>query len=64
MLLFSIQFAGALSLSVCAGAPQVKFAMGRPPPKAASPPDLVPEPFDSVQKIRFPERTRLTSQEG
>ena len=25
--------------------------MGRPAPKAASPPDLVPEPFDSVQKI-------------
>ncbi|PPQ96876.1 hypothetical protein CVT26_006063 [Gymnopilus dilepis] len=46
-----IQFAGALSLSVCAGAPQVKFVMGRPAPKAASPPDLVPEPFDSVQKI-------------
>ncbi|KAF8889544.1 manganese peroxidase 2 [Gymnopilus junonius] len=46
-----IQFAGALSLTVCPGAPQVKFLLGRPAPKAASPPNLVPEPFDSVQKI-------------
>ncbi|KAF7317425.1 Peroxidase [Mycena chlorophos] len=48
-----IQFAGAVSLSLCPGAPQVGFFMGRPPPKAPAPaPDgLVPEPFDSVSKI-------------
>ena len=47
----SIQFAGVLSLVNCPGAPKVKFAMGRPPPKAASPPNLVPNPFDSVPTI-------------
>ncbi|KAF8889528.1 putative versatile peroxidase [Gymnopilus junonius] len=46
-----IQFAGALSLSLCPGAPQVQFAMGRPSPAAASPPDLVPNPFDTVDAI-------------
>jgi cytochrome c peroxidase len=46
-----IQFAGALSLANCAGAPRVNFALGRAQPKAASPPNLVPEPFDSVTKI-------------
>jgi len=46
-----IQFAGALSLVNCPGAPQVKFAFGRPQPKAASPPNLVPEPFDNVDTI-------------
>ncbi|PPQ96867.1 hypothetical protein CVT26_006054 [Gymnopilus dilepis] len=46
-----IQFAGVLSLVNCPGAPKVKFAMGRPPPKAASPPNLVPNPFDSVPTI-------------
>jgi len=46
-----IQFAGALSLVNCPGAPQVQFSLGRPQPKAASPPNLVPEPFDSVTSI-------------
>ncbi|PPQ92148.1 hypothetical protein CVT25_008773 [Psilocybe cyanescens] len=46
-----IQLAGAVSLVQCNGAPRIPFFMGRAPPKAASPPDLVPEPFDSVQKI-------------
>jgi len=46
-----VQFAGALSLAVCQGAPRVDFFIGRPQPKAASPPNLVPEPFDSVTKI-------------
>ncbi|KAF8964551.1 hypothetical protein BDZ97DRAFT_1904396 [Flammula alnicola] len=46
-----IQFAGALSLVNCAGAPRVKFALGRPQPTAASPPNLVPEPFDDVTSI-------------
>jgi len=46
-----IQFAGALSLVNCPGAPRVKFLLGRPQPKAASPPNLVPEPFDPVTQI-------------
>ena len=36
---------------MCPGAPQVKFAMGRPLPKAPSPDGLVPEPFDTVTSI-------------
>jgi len=43
--------AGSLSLAACPGAPQTKFLLGRPPPLAASPPNLVPEPFDSVEMI-------------
>ncbi|KAJ6512415.1 manganese peroxidase 2 [Mycena sanguinolenta] len=48
-----IQFAGAVSLSLCPGAPQVGFMMGRPLPLAPAPgPDgLVPEPFDNVAAI-------------
>ncbi|KAJ6610687.1 manganese peroxidase 3 [Mycena sp. CBHHK59/15] len=48
-----IQFAGAVSLSLCPGAPQVGFMMGRPAPVAPAPaPDgLVPEPFDTVTSI-------------
>ncbi|KAH9483363.1 Versatile peroxidase VPL1 [Psilocybe cubensis] len=52
-----IQLAGAVSLVQCNGAPRIPFLLGRAPPKAASPPDLVPEPFDSIPKIlqRFKE---------
>ncbi|KDR83273.1 hypothetical protein GALMADRAFT_263611 [Galerina marginata CBS 339.88] len=46
-----IQLAGAVSLSHCAGAPRVKFSLGRPAPKVASPPNLVPDPSDNVAKI-------------
>jgi len=46
-----IFLAGALSIATCPGAPQVKFALGRAQPKAASPPNLVPEPFDLVETI-------------
>ncbi|KAK7043339.1 peroxidase [Favolaschia claudopus] len=68
-----IQFAAAVSLSLCPGAPKVGFMMGRPNPTAPSPAPgkanpssipnasltgvtstldgLVPEPFDSVDKI-------------
>ncbi|KAJ7879825.1 Mn peroxidase MNP3 [Mycena leptocephala] len=48
-----IQFAAAVSLSLCPGAPRVGFMMGRPLPRAPAPgPDgLVPEPFDSVKVI-------------
>jgi manganese peroxidase len=52
-----IQFAGAVSLSLCAGAPRVKFAIGRPEPTAPAPDNLVPQPQDSTDKIleRFAE---------
>ncbi len=47
----SIQLAGALSLVQCPGAPRIPFFMGRPLPKAASPPNLVPQPTDSITSI-------------
>lgn len=40
-----IQFAGAVGVSNCPGAPRLEFLFGRPPPVAASPDLLVPEPF-------------------
>jgi len=46
-----IQFAGAVSLTLCAGGPRVQFAIGRPPPVAAAPDNLVPQPQDSTDKI-------------
>ncbi|KAJ7306891.1 manganese dependent peroxidase 1 [Mycena albidolilacea] len=48
-----IQFAAAVSLSLCPGAPKAGFMMGRPLPVAPAPgPDgLIPEPFDNVQVI-------------
>ncbi|KAI0076585.1 manganese peroxidase 3 [Panus rudis PR-1116 ss-1] len=46
-----IQFAGAVGVSNCPGAPRLQFLLGRPPAKQASPDLLIPEPFDSVTKI-------------
>ncbi|KAF5370754.1 hypothetical protein D9758_002111 [Tetrapyrgos nigripes] len=46
-----IQLAGAVGVSNCPGAPRLNFFMGRPPPKAASPDGLIPEPFDTVDAI-------------
>lgn len=46
-----IQFAGAVGVSNCPGAPRIPFFAGRPAPVAAAPDLLVPEPFDSVDKI-------------
>ncbi|KAF7357222.1 Peroxidase [Mycena sanguinolenta] len=48
-----IQFAAAVSLSLCPGAPRVGFMMGRPKATAPSPSPngLVPEPFDTVDSI-------------
>ena len=47
----SIQLAGAVGVSNCAGAPRLEFLFGRPPPTAAAPDLLVPEPFDTVTSI-------------
>ncbi|KII92123.1 hypothetical protein PLICRDRAFT_461658 [Plicaturopsis crispa FD-325 SS-3] len=46
-----IQFAGAVGVSNCPGAPQLEFLLGRPNATAPSPDLLVPEPFDSTDKI-------------
>ncbi|EMD32647.1 fungal class II heme-containing peroxidase [Gelatoporia subvermispora B] len=46
-----VQFAGAVGLSNCPGAPQLDFVIGRPAATAASPDGLVPEPFDNVTSI-------------
>lgn len=45
----SIQFAGALALSVCPGAPRVDFLLGRKDATRAAPDGLVPEPFGQSQ---------------
>ncbi|KAK7052089.1 peroxidase [Favolaschia claudopus] len=52
-----IQFAGAVGVSNCPGAPRLQFKLGRPAAVAASPIGLVPEPFDSITDIleRFAE---------
>ncbi|KAI0076982.1 manganese peroxidase 1 precursor [Panus rudis PR-1116 ss-1] len=46
-----IQFAGAVGLSNCPGAPQLNFLLGRPPAKAPAPDKTVPEPTDNVDTI-------------
>ncbi|KAI0790377.1 manganase peroxidase [Abortiporus biennis] len=46
-----IQLAGAVGVSNCAGAPRLQFLFGRPAPTKASPDLLIPEPFDTVDKI-------------
>ena len=42
---FSIQFAGAVGVSNCPGAPRLDFFLGRPDPVAPAPDLTVPEPF-------------------
>ncbi|KAF7369242.1 Peroxidase [Mycena venus] len=51
-----IQFAGAVGVSNCPGAPRLEFLLGRPKATAASPPGLVPEPQDSITSIPGPIR--------
>ncbi|KAJ3492267.1 hypothetical protein NLI96_g116 [Meripilus lineatus] len=46
-----IQFAGAVGVSNCVGAPRLEFLFGRPPAVAPSPDKLIPEPFDTVDDI-------------
>jgi len=46
-----IQFAGAVGISNCAGAPRLDFFAGRPAPTGPADDLLVPEPFDNVDKI-------------
>nr|BAR45974.1 manganese peroxidase isozyme [Phlebiopsis crassa] len=46
-----VQFAGAVALSNCPGAPQLEFLAGRPNATAPAVDGLIPEPQDSVDKI-------------
>ncbi|THH27727.1 hypothetical protein EUX98_g6452 [Antrodiella citrinella] len=46
-----IQFAGAIGVSNCPGAPQLNFHLGRPSATAAAPDLTVPEPFDTIDSI-------------
>ncbi|OCH92288.1 manganese peroxidase precursor [Obba rivulosa] len=46
-----VQFAGAVALSNCPGAPQLEFLAGRPNHTIAAADGLIPEPQDSVTKI-------------
>ena len=46
-----IQFAGAVALTNCPGAPRLQFLAGRPNATAPAPDGLIPEPQDSVEKI-------------
>ncbi|KAJ7909609.1 putative versatile peroxidase [Mycena leptocephala] len=61
-----IQFAGAVGVSLCPGAPRLEFLLGRPKATAPSPPGLIPEPQDSISTIlaRFAERTPFDSTPG
>ena len=43
--------AGALSLSVCPGAPRVKFVIGRPPPTEPAPDFIVPQPVNTTTEL-------------
>ncbi|THH31802.1 hypothetical protein EUX98_g2375 [Antrodiella citrinella] len=60
-----IQFAGAVGVSNCPGAPQLDFFFGRPPPIAPAPDLTVPEPFDTVDSIlaRFADAGNFSPQE-
>ncbi|KIJ56380.1 class II peroxidase [Sphaerobolus stellatus SS14] len=46
-----IQFAGAVALTNCPGAPRLQFLAGRPNATAPAPIGLIPEPQDAVEKI-------------
>jgi cytochrome c peroxidase len=46
-----IQFAGALSLSQCPGAPTVQFVIGRPAPKEPAPDFIVPQPVNNTDEL-------------
>jgi len=46
-----IQFAGALSLTVCPGAPKVDFVIGRPQPKVPAPDFIVPQPVNTTDEL-------------
>ncbi|KAJ7610048.1 manganese peroxidase [Mycena polygramma] len=60
-----VQFAGAVGLSNCPGAPQLEFMAGRPNTTIAAVDGLIPEPQDNVTKIleRFDDAGGFTPKE-
>ncbi|OBZ74828.1 Manganese peroxidase 3 [Grifola frondosa] len=60
-----IQFAGAVGLSNCPGAPRLEFLLGRPAATQPAPDLTVPEPFDTVDMIlaRFADAGNFTPDE-
>ncbi|KZT37218.1 manganese peroxidase [Sistotremastrum suecicum HHB10207 ss-3] len=46
-----IQFAAAVGITNCPGAPRIEFLAGRPPPVAPAPDGLIPEPVDNLDSI-------------
>lgn len=46
-----VQFAGAVALTNCPGAPQIQFLAGRTPATEPAPEGLIPEPQDDVTSI-------------
>jgi len=46
-----IQFAGAVAVALCPGAPRLEFLAGRPPATVPAAKGLVPEPFQPVQTL-------------
>ncbi|KAI0342746.1 short manganese peroxidase [Trametopsis cervina] len=60
-----IQFAAAVGVSNCPGAPRLDFFLGRPAATAPAPDLTVPEPFDSVDTIlaRFDDAAGFTPAE-
>jgi len=60
-----IQFAGAVGLTNCPGAPRLEFLTGRPNATAPAPDGLIPEPQDSVDSIlaRFADGGGFSSDE-
>ncbi|KIJ42461.1 class II peroxidase [Sphaerobolus stellatus SS14] len=60
-----IQFAGAVGISNCPGAPRLEFLLGRPNATAPAPDGLIPEPSDSITKIlaRFNDAAGFTPEE-
>ena len=48
---YSIQFAGAVGVSNCAGGPRLQFLAGRSNNSRVAPDLTVPEPSDSASKI-------------
>lgn len=46
-----IQFAGAVGITNCPGAPRLQFLAGRPNATQPAPDGLIPEPQDAIEKI-------------